>query len=225
VVTGGGSGIGAEIARAFARAGAANIAIIGRNVSTLERTVQIISNEFASTTKVLPYVADITDEASVERAFDAFGKSTGPVHILVHNAGYMSDLLSVKDSSLEEWWQSFEVSIVQPNCCIDCNLSLQINIKGSFVVTQAFLRHAAVDAVLVAIGTGASTLPMPNASAYLSSKFAQTRFFEYVQLENPHIRVHNVHPGAIQTAMAAKVLKAGIDLPLDNSEFPRVTNP
>ncbi len=86
------------------------------------------------------------------------------------------------------------------------------------VATKAFLPLAAADAVLIAMGTGAMSFLMPKGSAYLTSKMAATRFFEFVQLENPHIRVHNLHPGGIQTRMAEKTQAAGMEIPMDHGK-------
>jgi NAD(P)-dependent dehydrogenase (short-subunit alcohol dehydrogenase family) len=57
-------------------------------------------------------------------------------------------------------------------------------------------------------------------SAYASSKFAASRFFEHVAGEYPDIRVHNVHPGVIETAMEAKSRAAGYEFPLDKADLP-----
>jgi NAD(P)-dependent dehydrogenase (short-subunit alcohol dehydrogenase family) len=83
-------------------------------------------------------------------------------------------------------------------------------------LTKAFLPLAAKDAVLIASGTGAISFLMPKTASYLVSKLAESRFFEHVQAENPHIRVHNVHPGGIQTRMADKTQAAGMEIPMDD---------
>ncbi len=95
-----------------------------------------------------------------------------------------------------------------------------MNVKGTLHVTQAFLRIAAPDAVLIGVGTGATAMVFPNFSAYLSSKFAESKIFELVQVENPNIRVHNVHPGGIKTQMVDKIEAAGLmAVPLDDREL------
>jgi NAD(P)-dependent dehydrogenase (short-subunit alcohol dehydrogenase family) len=74
--------------------------------------------------------------------------------------------------------------------------------------------------VLINVSTAAAHVPpIPGMSAYATSKFASTRFFEYVGWENPDIRVANVHPGVIPTAMEAKSRASGYDFPMDTSEF------
>jgi NAD(P)-dependent dehydrogenase (short-subunit alcohol dehydrogenase family) len=54
----------------------------------------------------------------------------------------------------------------------------------------------------------------------MSSKFAESKIFELVQVENPDIRVHNVHPGGIKTQMVDKTEAAGpMAVPLDDREL------
>ncbi|UKZ84171.1 uncharacterized protein TrAFT101_000089 [Trichoderma asperellum] len=198
LITGGGIGIGASVVRSFAEAGASTISILGRTENALIKTKENIETEFKST-KVIVLVADITDELSVTKAFNSFKSSVGLIDVLVHNAAYMSDLVPIHDAEVGEWFKSFE-----------------INVKGAFLVTKAFLPLEAENAVLVAMGTGAMSFLMPKSSSYLTSKLAESRFFEHVQAENPHIRVHNVHPGGIQTRMADKTQAAGMTIPMDD---------
>ncbi|KAK1252039.1 hypothetical protein MKX08_003226 [Trichoderma sp. CBMAI-0020] len=198
LVTGGGIGIGAAVVRSFAEAGASTIGILGRTESALMETKESVESDF-KLTKVIVLVADLTDEASVTKALNHFNSFAGLIDVLVHNAAYMSDLLPIADAKVDEWFKSFE-----------------INVKGSFIITKAFLPLAAKNAVLIASSTGAISFLMPKTSSYLPSKLAESRFFEHVQSENPHIRVHNVHPGGIQTRMADKTQAAGMEIPMDD---------
>lgn len=75
VVTGGGSGVGAAIAVSLADAGA-NVWIAGRRLAALEKVA-------ATRPGISPATADVTDEASLSRFFE----TTGPVDIVVANAG------------------------------------------------------------------------------------------------------------------------------------------
>ncbi|TDK47456.1 SDR family NAD(P)-dependent oxidoreductase [Antarcticimicrobium luteum] len=74
VVTGGGTGVGAEVARALAAAGA-KVTIMGRSEATLKA-------------QGLPYrLCDVTDADSVRAAFEAARAAQGPVSVMVANAG------------------------------------------------------------------------------------------------------------------------------------------
>jgi len=187
VVTGGGSGIGPHIAEAFAKAGAAKIALLGRTERTLVSAKQSLEDKY--TAKVFTYVADVGQEAAVNEAFRGI-KSIGPIDVLVSNAGYLPDKLDIVSTDVEQWWSAYSV-----------------NVKGSLLVTRAFLENAASDAVLINISTGLSHMPpMAGFSAYSSSKLASSKFFEYVQFEKPTLCVFNLHPGIVATDMGAKAL-------------------
>ncbi|SEO98200.1 NAD(P)-dependent dehydrogenase, short-chain alcohol dehydrogenase family [Salinihabitans flavidus] len=74
VISGGGTGVGAEIARQFAGAGA-EVTILGRREAPLAE-------------QGLPYeICDVTDRAAVSRAIDAARAARGPVAVAVANAG------------------------------------------------------------------------------------------------------------------------------------------
>ena len=108
----------------------------------------------------------------------------------------------IKSTEIGEWWKSFE-----------------INIKGSLIVAQGFLPHAAKDAKVVYLTTAVATLgPLPGGSAYASSKLGATKVFEYLQAENPDLRVISVHPGVLQTEMQDKLIDDGISMPQHESE-------
>lgn len=84
-------------------------------------------------------------------------------------------------------------------------------------MTQAFLRHAAKDAVLIALTAGLAHLPsMPGYSSYSTSKLAGIKLFESVQAENPELRVVNVHPGVIKSEMSDKGAAQGATLSFDD---------
>jgi NAD(P)-dependent dehydrogenase (short-subunit alcohol dehydrogenase family) len=79
LVTGGGSGIGAAIARELAGAGA-RVTITGRRRDLIE--------EVAGTQAgILPIVADATDESATAEAFRQASEANGPISIVVANAG------------------------------------------------------------------------------------------------------------------------------------------
>ncbi|KAL2845025.1 putative NADP(+)-dependent dehydrogenase [Aspergillus pseudoustus] len=202
VITGGGIGIGVEVTRAFAKAGAPVIGILGRTEAALVETKAKVEAEFRAT-KVVVLQADLLDEGAVTRALRGFSEAEGLIDVFVHNAGYLPDFEVVRDADVDGWWRSYEV-----------------NVKGSLIAAKAFLPLAAPNAVLIASGSAASALVVPKASAYVSAKFAESRFFEFVQVENPHIRVHNIHPGTIATRMMDKTRAAGYEFPEDDVSLP-----
>lgn len=203
VITGGGAGIGAGFTEAFAKSGAANIAIIGRTESTLLEMKKSVESKYP--TKISTYVADITDEENVNKALDAIKKEIGPVDVMVNNAGTLPDFANIKDLSL-----------------VDTRNGYEINVIGTIIVAQAFLRNAAEKgAVLIHLTSGAAHIP-PSArmSTYQNTKLVSAKFIEHVGAENPNIRVINMHPGVIMTDMQKKSHSFGYALPEDEISLP-----
>lgn len=95
LVTGGGSGIGRAVARAFAEAGDA-VTVAGRRREALEETAQGFAMEAR--------VADVTDECQVAALFDA------PFDVVVANAG-AGKAARLRDTSLEMWNDTLAVNL------------------------------------------------------------------------------------------------------------------
>ena len=106
IVTGGGAGgIGAEIVRSFAAAGATQIAILGRRKDKLEAAKTNIEKEFEGA-NISVHTADITNEVDLLKAAEAIGTWD----VLVMNAGYLSTPNKLVEVDMEDWWKGFEAS-------------------------------------------------------------------------------------------------------------------
>jgi NAD(P)-dependent dehydrogenase (short-subunit alcohol dehydrogenase family) len=90
-ITGGGSGIGPHIAEAFAKAGAAKIALLGRTERTLLSKKQSLESKYLAQVSI--HIADVGQEAAVNKAFEELG-NLGPIDVLVSNTGYLPDKFS-----------------------------------------------------------------------------------------------------------------------------------
>lgn len=112
-ITGGGTGIGLAVAKRLAAAGAA-VTIMSRNEEKLNAAAAEIPG--AHVVQV-----DVTDEQSVELSFTAAAGKTGPVTILVNNAGG-TETAPLHKTSLESWQRS-----------------LDLNLTGCFLCTRAVL--------------------------------------------------------------------------------------
>lgn len=138
VVTGGGAGIGKGIAKAFVQAGAKAVTILGRREILLAEAKKELENERSS--KILYFVADISDKVALGKAFEANEKEVGKVDIVVANAGYMSDQALAATTDVADWWKSFEV-----------------NIKGTLLTFQAFMAHKGDKTpTFISVNTGAA---------------------------------------------------------------------
>ena len=107
IVTGGGRGIGVEIARAFAAAGAAHVVLIGRTQTTLSQSAEKIKKEFSSVT-VSTYPTDVADEHAMAKV----AEQVKGWDVLILNAGMLADPMPVGKSVVTDWWRVFEVCLI-----------------------------------------------------------------------------------------------------------------
>lgn len=99
IVTGGGTGIGAAIARTFAHEGA-KVTITGRRKELLD---EVADQTAAAGGHALAVPSSVTDEADVQRAVQATLATFGRVDILVNNAGNLSHAGPLHETSDEIW--------------------------------------------------------------------------------------------------------------------------
>lgn len=207
VVTGAGGGIGRAICKAFAKAGAKHVAMIDLNGETLRLAkAEIEQDPDCPTPSLHLFSVDITDQAGITKTFSAIESDLGSVSVLVNNAGFQTIPTRYRDAALDDWWKGFEV-----------------NVKGSFIVTQEFVRRAASATSTIAAPTlinissvlahwGIRQGHVNGHTSYSSAKIAMTRAMEILQQEEPWLRVFNVHPGLVATSMAAKSGTTAISL-------------
>jgi NAD(P)-dependent dehydrogenase (short-subunit alcohol dehydrogenase family) len=205
LVTGGGVGIGASIARSFAEANVAAIALAGRTESSLKSTAEELTKSFPGV-KVTYHIVDISSAGSVKSLFDSLTESPD---ILINNAGFLSEPENFVVAQLDEWWKGFEV-----------------NVLGTAMITQSYLRHRASlsleskeqkePGVVITINTFAAfNVRVPNLSAYIASKAALARVMELLAADVPEsvARFLSVNPGAVKTAMYDKSGLEGSPIP------------
>lgn len=99
VVTGASSGLGKQMARGFAEAGA-NLAILARRIERLEEFAKELRKEYG--VKVLPVQCDVTSSESIDAAAEAVEKEYGKVEILLNCAGSSKDK-GVLEMADDEW--------------------------------------------------------------------------------------------------------------------------
>ncbi len=114
LITGSGSGIGYALAAGLAGAGA-KIILNGRNEKKLEEAMNSLQQQGFEVSRL---VFDVTDSIAVKKAVSGYEAETGPVDILINNAG-INIRGSFKDFNEQNW-----------------NQILDINIRGAMVVSQ-----------------------------------------------------------------------------------------
>ncbi|RYP75115.1 hypothetical protein DL771_002576 [Monosporascus sp. 5C6A] len=188
LITGGGStGIGGETARYFAQAGASRIALLGRREKPLLDNKAFIENNFPGV-EVFTISVDVTKKSDVDAAFSQFA-GNGKINVLVHSAATVGPKEAVADVDGKQYLEA-----------------IQINLAGSLFVAQAFLRHAAPDAVAIAINSWGAHLSLNDVFAsYCVAKMAVYRLWDTVAIANPNLSIFHTQPGVILTEMNLSV--------------------
>lgn len=195
IVTGGGSGIGKGIARAFAEEGC-NVVIAARHVERLEKTAAELR---ALGPQILPWITDVTDEASVAALFRTVVSRFGRVDILVNNAGIVLGG-EIGDISLEAW-----------------ESVMAVNVRGVFLCTrEAFkIMKAAGEGRIINIGSISAERPRETSAPYTTSKHAVWGLTKCTALDGrPYgISCGQLNPGNTRVEWrAAGESVAGMDL-------------
>jgi 3-oxoacyl-[acyl-carrier protein] reductase len=177
LVTGGGRGIGENIARALARTGW-SVTVTGRTREQVDAVAHAIGGR--------ALVGDVSKREDVER----WAREVGRLDLLVCNAGTSGpdDPLAEPD----EWWRTFEVNVLGMYLCCH-TFSAPMLERGS--------------GRIVNVASGAAYLPRQgrSATAYGASKAAVHRFSELLaaDLRDRGVFVFSISPGLVQTEMTS----------------------
>ena len=201
IVTGGGTGIGAAIAAALAREGA-TLSLVGRRLEKLEEAAASCSPAKAgaqvrrstgprlSPGNVHCFATDVTDRTQVEAAFAAARKASGPISILVNNAGAAAGLPFAKVT--EAQWRAL----------------LAVNLDGVFHCCQAAIADllAARSGRIVTIASMAGLHGFAYASPYIAAKHGAVGLMRALAAEYAAtgLRVNAVCPGFVDSDMTVE---------------------
>ncbi|KJZ79724.1 hypothetical protein HIM_01193 [Hirsutella minnesotensis 3608] len=185
IITGAGKGIGPGIAAAHAKAGVRGLVLVARSLPDLQHVRDSILADHPSV-EILVQPADISDEQAVRGLFFAVKNHFGTADTLINCAGVISPGFdAVERVTLSTWWNDFEV-----------------NTKGSFLTTSAFLRllkeKPVKEPTVINIVSNIDLVP-PTLSSYFSSKAAVMKFTEVLQSENQHLAAYTLNPGLVNT--------------------------
>jgi 3-hydroxybutyrate dehydrogenase len=187
IVTGAASGIGREIAHAYAREGA-RVCIADLNLPA----AQVVADEIGHAGgQALALRMDVTHEAAVDAGVAETVSRFGEIDVLVSNAG-IQHIEPVVDLSLENWRRI-----------------LAIHLDGAFLITRACMRH------MVKSGRGGSVIYMgsvhskegsPLKAPYVAAKHALIGLAKVVAKEGAEhgIRANVICPGFVRTPLVEK---------------------
>jgi NAD(P)-dependent dehydrogenase (short-subunit alcohol dehydrogenase family) len=182
LITGAGRGIGAEIARSFAKRGA-SVAVTARTTSEIKSVASIITEEGG---RAVSHRLDVSTQTSVDEVKDwAANALGGPINTLVNNAGVYTPNRFL-DYTIDQWHDTLEVNVI-----------------GAVRMCQAFLPEMLDEPFgrIINIASTAGKYGSLNQSAYNTSKHALVGLTRCLALETAAtgVRVNAICPGFVDT--------------------------
>ena len=189
LVTGGGSGVGAEIARALGAAHA--VAIVGRSPERLEAARQSLA---ADVTDLFALHGDVREDSAVDEIVTRVERELGPVDIAVNAAGVCAALGPTWTVEAARWRADVETSLI-----------------GAYTLARRVVPgmidrgHGRV----IALNSYAAVRPAPHQSAYAAGKAALASLVESLdaELAGTGVRAFSVTPGFVRTEMTAMMAR------------------
>ena len=191
IITGGGYGIGKQIALKYGAAGA-KIVIAARSVEPMKQTCAELERLGA---RAIHVSTDVSKEADCARMAAETVKAFGRIDILVNNAGISGPTKRITDMSLAEWQETID-----------------IDLTGTWLATRAVLptMDKARSGNVINISSGAGRRGFPLRTPYAASKWAMIGLTQTLALEwgMKKIRVNCICPGATEGPRIERVIRA-----------------
>ena len=181
LVTGGSRGIGAAIAKRLAAEGASVAITYSKGADAAASVVEAIEYDGG---RAVAIQADAADGDAVKNAVETTVETFGRLDVLVNNAG-TAIAMAVEEMTLEDFDRLFAV-----------------NVRGTFVATQAALKHIKSGGRVIMIGSClGERVFMPGIAPYAATKGAIKMFAQGLarELGARGITVNNIQPGPIDT--------------------------
>jgi len=191
IITGGGSGIGKEMANLFARRGA-KVFICDMDATAAEGVASTINKEMGSLSAV-GMLCDVTKSQDVQRLFDQVA-GNGGIHILCNNAGisHVGNIETAEEADLDR--------------------VIKVNINGAFNCSKVAIKHmiaAGNGGVILNTGSCASIHPIKDRIIYATTKGAILTMTTSLATDHVHhgIRVNCICPGRVRTPFVEGFVK------------------
>jgi glucose 1-dehydrogenase len=211
LVTGSSQGIGQGVAVRLAQEGAKIIVNYHSNPEGADDTIKQI---VAAGSQAIAIQADLGQTSEIDRLIQESVAKFGQIDILVNNAGM---------EKRAPFWEVQEK---------DYDLVLEVNLKGVFFTTQAFVKHLMARKApgrIINMSSVHEELPFPHFASYCASKGGMKMLCRDLAIELApfNITVNNVAPGAIETPINTALLndKAKLSALLDNIPLGRLGKP
>jgi len=200
VITGGGSGMGRELARQLVAEGC-DVAICDISADDMEETKRLCDAEAPQGVKTTTHICDVADEDAVNafRNEVAAQHKTDKINLLFNNAG-IGGGGSFLNSTREDWERTFNICWYGVYNCSRAFVPMLVASDEGHLINTSSVN-----------GFWASLGPTSPHTAYSAAKFAVKGFSEALvndfRLNAPHVRVSVVMPGHIGTNIAANTGK------------------
>ena len=183
-ITGGGTGIGREMALEFGRRGASVVVVSGRRQDRLD---EVVAQLGALGQQGMAVVCDVCEDDQIRAAVALIVESHGKLDVVVANAGY-GVAGRVHDLTADDWRRQFEVNVV--GCAM--------------TVTHALPELEKTGGRIALIGSVAAFANPPKNAAYNASKAAVASFGATLsaELANSSVTCTTVHPGFVKSEIA-----------------------
>jgi len=198
LITGGGSGIGAAVAKRFVAEGA-KVCITGRRKEMLEEVAGSLPEGTATI-----FAGDVSDENAPRQMVEAALQINGRLDVLINNAG-VSPANTVVDMELADWRRVLDTNLTGPFLTMKAAIPHMIEAGGGSIINVASL---------------AGVVAVPGSAGYCASKAGLIHLTKQVAYDfgKDKIRCNAVVPGPVRTPMLehnfipmAEMLKTDLD--------------
>lgn len=188
LITGGGSGIGAESAKQLSSEG--NVIIIcGRTIKKLKEISRYSSN-------IYYYQCDVSDEENIRNMYKYVNNNFDRVDVIINCAGTLGEIGRIDKTNVDNWKKTIEINLI-----------------GNYLIIRYFLKlllKSEIKKIINFAGGGAFNT-FPNYSGYAVSKSGIVRLTENTaeELRNKGVKINCISPGMVNTDIHKKTIKAG----------------
>jgi NAD(P)-dependent dehydrogenase (short-subunit alcohol dehydrogenase family) len=185
LITGASRGLGRVMAHAWAKGGAAGIAICARKAPSLEPVAAELKT-INPNVDVLAQACDTTNSAEVANFFAATKAKFGKLDVVIANVGIAnapSEMPKIGDQDPELWWDI-----------------MATNVQSTYLTAHHFINAFGPDpnGTFIITTSGAAAIVPPGLSSYGMSKQAGIRLGEFLDVEYPSLRVFSMDPGIVK---------------------------
>jgi NAD(P)-dependent dehydrogenase (short-subunit alcohol dehydrogenase family) len=192
VITGGGSGIGAALARAFDHARAIVVVADLRGSETVAKSLnQKRAKQFSNS-----FTCDVTNRQQVQRMIQQVKQEHGRIDIYCSNAGIILDPENLHDDFVSKYADDKWSRI------------LQVNVQSHVIAARELIpdwEKGIGDGCFVVTASAAGLLTMIGNFSYGVSKAAAVSFAEHVAIAHPKVQVHCLCPQAVDTPFTPQI--------------------